>query len=371
MAEELWKIAAQFAGGREIATVRELGGGNVNDTFLVTCVDGAPRRFVLQRINTEVFRDVGAVIDNICLVTRHVGQRLATHRAAGDQMRWEVPELLASVDNSFLVRDRAGHPWRAMRYIEGAVPLERATTPAQARQAGKALGRLHALMGDLPLAGLRVTLPGFHQTPGYLRHYEQVLSSGCSHAPAELTYGKAFIEARRSFVPVLEQARERGELVPRPIHGDPKLNNILVDVDNGGALGMVDLDTLQPGLLHYDLGDGLRSCCNPAGEETPDLGRVEFCMTRCEAFLASYCAEMAFCMAPADYDYLYAATRLIALELGLRFFTDYLAGDVYFKTSRPGHNLHRALVQFRLVECIEALEPEFRRLVAGLQAVQP
>ena len=357
MIETPHEIAAHFADGREVESVSELGSGNVNDTFLIQCTGNGTDRFVLQRLNTLIFKDVEAVISNIRVVTGHVRKGRAA--AAG----LELPTLLATGEGAYLFKDQVGNFWRAMRYIEGVVALDKAESPEQAGQAGVALGRMHALMLDIPVETLRTTLPGFHQTPLYLRHYQEVLRRVKPVGKAAIRYGMAFIEDRQEFIPVLEEARAQGKLVLRPIHGDPKLNNILVDAGSGKAKGMVDLDTLQPGLLHYDLGDCLRSCCNPAGEEAIDLERVKFSLDFCRAILGGYCGEMGRFMTNVDFEYLFAAVRLIALELGLRFFTDHLEGDVYFKTNHPGHNLHRALVQFRLVEEIERQEPEFKQLV--------
>ncbi|HEX9714588.1 MAG TPA: aminoglycoside phosphotransferase family protein, partial [Desulfurivibrionaceae bacterium] len=158
----------------------------------------------------------------------------------------------------------------------------------------------------------------------------------------------------------------RGELHPCPIHGDPKLANILFSRDTGRAVSLIDLDTVKPGLLHYDLGDCLRSCCNPAGEEAP-LTEVSFNLAYCSAILRGYLPQVAPFFSVADYHYIYDAVRLIAFELGLRFFSDHLAGDIYFKVKRPGQNLQRAMIQFALCQSIEAQENEIRNIVRDCQ----
>jgi Ser/Thr protein kinase RdoA (MazF antagonist) len=165
---------------------------------------------------------------------------------------------------------------------------------------------------------------------------------------------------------VLEAALARGELQHRPIHGDPKINNVMIDETSGKAIGLIDLDTVKPGLIHYDIGDCIRSCCNAAGEETTDLESVGFDLNLCEAMLEGYINVARGFLSEWDLHYLPDCIRLIPLELGLRFLTDHLEGNVYFKTDRPSHNLQRAAVQFKLVQDIENQMPALQRLIQRL-----
>jgi len=175
-----------------------------------------------------------------------------------------------------------------------------------------------------------------------------------------------FIRDREQFCSVLEQARHRGELTIRPIHGDPKCNNVMLDQSSGEAIALIDLDTVKPGLIHYDIGDALRSCCNPAGEECEELDQVVFSMDLAQAMLQGYLSEAQSFLSPWDLHYIPASARLISFELGLRFFTDHLNGNVYFKANHPTHNLERALVQFRLTESIEGQFQQLEHLVNEL-----
>lgn len=175
-----------------------------------------------------------------------------------------------------------------------------------------------------------------------------------------------FIEARRDFAQTLQQALDRGELKLRMMHGDPKVNNIMIDDFTGKGTAMIDLDTVSPGLIHYDFGDALRSICNNAGEDEQNLSKVVFDLDLCEAFCKGYMAHARAFLTDADRRYLYDSIRLITFELGLRFFQDYLAGSVYFKIRHPEQNLNRARVQFRLCESIEARERMIRDLLARL-----
>ncbi|MEK7206864.1 MAG: phosphotransferase, partial [Pseudomonadota bacterium] len=184
-------------------------------------------------------------------------------------------------------------------------------------------------------------------------------------ANQDLLYCLQFVETRWNLTRVLETARRDGKLAVRVIHGDTKLNNFLFDITSGKAVSLIDLDTVQPGLIHYDIGDCLRSCANPAGESLADIGTVHFDLDISRAILRQYLAETKGFLTQVDYDYIYDAIHLIPFELGLRFLTDYLEGDSYFKTEWRGQNLHRAMVQFRLTESIERNERAIRSLVAG------
>jgi Ser/Thr protein kinase RdoA (MazF antagonist) len=238
----------------------------------------------------------------------------------------------------------------------------------QAGEVGRALGTFQALVSDLPAERLADTLEGFHVTPLYLRHYDEVLERRGARGSPEVDRCLRSVAERRDRVQVLEDARSQGRLLLRPIHGDPKVDNVLFDDATGRAVCLIDLDTVKPGLVHYDVGDCLRSGCNPLGEETERWQEVRFEADLCRALLGGYLPAAGTFLTEWDYEYLYDAVRLIAFELGLRFFTDHLEGDVYFRVGRPDHNLTRALVQFRLAESIEALEPAIRAIVRDLRS---
>ena len=223
------------------------------------------------------------------------------------------------------------------------------------------------LISDLPTETLAETLPGFHIAPDYLAAYDRILVEAKPEPSPELNRCLEFVAVRRHSIAVLEDAKARGELQLRPIHGDPKVNNILLDAITGQAISLIDLDTVKPGLVHYDIGDCLRSACNPLGEETEQWQQVSFDCDRARALLQGYLAAARDFLTERDRAYLYDAIRLLAFELGLRFLTDYLAGNVYFTIRYPTHNLARALVQFQLAASIEAQESLIRAAIQDLQ----
>lgn len=346
--------------------VREHGNGNVHDTFLVTVDSPVSPRFILQRMNTRVFSRPDRVVANMRTLGDHVSGRLHGIPIPAGR-RFEVPRLLRTRDGGDHWIDGDGSFWRAMTFIENSRSFDSIQTTGHARETGWALGMFHALVSDLPPDSLFDTLEGFHVTPLYLRRFDAVLARHGAPDSPMVKECLRHVDRGRNRVNVLENGRERGQLKVRVIHGDPKVNNVMVDSLTGRAVGIVDLDTVKPGLIHYDMGDCLRSCCNPLGEETDRLESVRFAPDLCRAILEGYTSAAGPSFSNHDRVFLFDAVGLIAFELGLRFFTDYLEGDVYFKTTHREHNLMRALVQFRLVESVELQEKTIRNIIAGLK----
>ncbi|HSH13530.1 MAG TPA: aminoglycoside phosphotransferase family protein [Desulfurivibrionaceae bacterium] len=368
---ELMQVAgaavAALLPGRELFGFEPLGSGHINDTLLVTFAAGTPRQAVLQRLNRAVFPEPEKIMANLVVLADHLAARLALEPPGGADPR-VVVRPLGGVAGQPYFRDPGGDFWRLITYVGDAENKERLDTPEVAREAGRGLGVFHRLVADLEPSRLADTLPGFHVAPAYLAAYDRLLAAGRVGAglPGE-TNCHAIIEAHRELAGVLEEAVGRGVLHPRVIHGDPRLANLLFDRVSGRAVALVDLDTVKPGLLHYDLGDCLRSCCNPAGDDPEDLAAVRFDLEIGRHLLTGYLAEAGATLSDSDYQFVYPALRLLAFELGLRFFSDHLAGDRYFRVARPGQNLHRALGQFRLLAEIEAQEEQIQSLIAEVR----
>jgi Ser/Thr protein kinase RdoA (MazF antagonist) len=361
--ENLNHIAEQFKPGGNVIKVKEFGNGNINDTYIVTLENHAENKFVLQRINTHVFKQPKFIMQNMRTFTEHVHQRVRTEGHA-----WEAPRVISAKDGQDFFIDAEDNFWRAISFVDHAQSHDIIKDLHHAHEVGHALGTFQNLISDLPIESLADTLEGFHITPRYLQNYYWVLMKNGTHTSPEVKHGMKFIEDRREFAHILENASERGELPLRPIHGDPKVNNVMIHTETGKAVSIVDLDTVKPGLVHYDIGDCLRSGCNPLGEDAEDWEAVHFDPEIGSAILEGYLTEARAFLTTADYDHMFNAIRLIAFELGLRFFTDHLAGDVYFKVKYPGHNLHRALVQFKLTESIEAHEADIRHIIKSTVA---
>lgn len=365
--ETLAAIAHQFTPDPVPLEIQPCGNGNINDTFLVTAPSSTTTRFILQRINTQVFRQPQLVMQNMRTFTEHVRDRLACDPLRPG-CRWQVPQVLLTKDGQDCWIDASGQFWRAISFIEDSETFDTIQDLDHAHEMGAALGRFHDLVSDLPPEKLVDTLTGFHITPSYLQIYDGVLATQQRFFPSpEVSYCLGFVDARRAFATILEDAKAQGKLPIRTMHGDPKVNNVMFDTATRVAISIIDLDTVKPGLVHYDIGDCLRSACNPLGEETHQWERVRFEPDLGEAILRGYLSASGSFLTPHDYDYLYDAIRLIAFELGLRFLTDYLAGNIYFKVKHPDHNLARALVQFKLTESIEAQAFPLRTLLQDLR----
>lgn len=362
--ENLSIIADQFALFGQVQSVQPFGSGNINDTFLVTQNSLNKKNFVLQRINTQVFHQPQFVMRNMRIFTEHVNQRL---KKMSLNRRWEVPEVLLTKDGQDHYCDTNGSFWRAISFIEASESFDTMHSGEQAREIGYALGMFHNLISDLSPQKLADTLEGFHITPLYLNHYNEVLATATPRQSPEVNYCLDFVEKHYSLAPILENAKASGQLPLRLMHGDPKINNVMFDTSTKKAVSVIDLDTVKPGLVHYDIGDCLRSGCNPAGEETENWQSITFDTDICKEILQGYLSVAKEFLTENDYIYMYDAIRLIAFELGLRFFADYLAGNVYFKVKYPEHNLARALVQFKLTESIEAQQATIQKIIKDIK----
>ncbi|BAY64584.1 aminoglycoside phosphotransferase [Calothrix brevissima NIES-22] len=363
-ASHLQAIAEQFTIQGKVRDIQAFGSGNINDTFLVTLNGETAQHFVLQRINTQVFRQPELIMHNMCTFTEHIRQRLQKQPL---NRRWEVPRVLFTQDGKDNWKDANGAFWRAISFISNSQSFDTMSDRAQAGEVGYALGMFHNLISDLPPEKLADTLEGFHITPRYLEQYNQVLATTSVEKTAEVNYCLQFVSDRQNFVHTLEDAKATGKLPLRLMHGDPKINNVMFDTVTGLAVSVIDLDTVKPGLVHYDIGDCLRSGCNPSGEETADWQSVVFDTDTCQGILQGYLSVAKAFLTENDYVYMYDAIRLIAFELGLRFFTDHLAGNVYFKVKYPEHNLARALVQFALTKSIETQESQIRAIIQDVK----
>ena len=360
-------MAQQFNVAGRLVNVEPTGAGNVNDTYLaIFRTTFSEQRFILQRINRNVFPQPELLMANMRLITEHVHERLEEEAEEADRI-WQLPKVIPTHQGNDLAQDEDGDSWRAISLIASATSYETVQNLDHAREAGVVLGQFQRLIHNIDPLTLHDTLEGFHQTPRYFEKLDNALATpegkqrlDCSRE-AQACY--QFIRERRDWCTILENARANGELCDCPIHGDPKVANVMIDDFTGKGTAIVDLDTVKPGLVHYDFGDCLRSCCNPAGEETLDLSSVYFDTDLCEAIVRGYMSQAGDFMSDADRHYLFDAIRLISFELGLRFFADYLAGNVYFKVTHEGQNLNRARVQLKLTKSIETRESVIRRIL--------
>jgi len=341
------------------------GSGHINDTFAASYSQAGCRvRYLHQRINHRVFRQPRQLMENIARVTRHAGEalRLSGVREASRRALTIVPTPAGEP----CFEDAEGNFWRTYYFIENAASFDKVENPRQAREAARAFGEFQGLLADLSGERLHETIPNFHHTRSRFNAFAQ------AHAEDPLGRARAaheeiqFALQRESMVDALIDLQGRGELPERVTHNDTKLNNVMFDTASGQAICVIDLDTVMPGLALYDFGDMVRTATSPALEDETDLSKVTMQMPMFEALAAGYVEATRSFLTPAEKARLAFSGKLISFEIGLRFLTDFLQGDTYFKTKRPGHNLDRCRTQFKLVESIEAQEDTMRRLVDAL-----
>lgn len=352
MTADLYRIAQEFCGGQTVNSITGLGNGLINDTFQVNTEAAA---FVLQRINQQVFPRPELLMSNLQQLDRHIRQQ------APAAVRLKIPQVLHTSKQLVFFQDQEQQFWRALELIPSVESREHLSKRTEAEQIGFALGHFHRLCSTLPTGQLHDTLPGFHIAPNYFQHYQTLLQAPLAgKSDKHFDYCQTFIENFRDNIDTLENAKQQGQLIERVIHGDPKLNNFLFLKDSDNIVSLIDLDTVKPGLVHYDIGDCLRSCCHRPENNSFDLDI-------CTAILSSYLQEAGIFFTPADYDFLYDAILLIPFELGLRFFSDYLAGNIYFKVKEPRQNLQRAVAQFHLCESIAGQRLQIEDIILGLR----
>lgn len=353
--------AAMFDFGGEVTSVVPYGNGHINDTYAVTCsLAGGSVRFILQRLNPVVFPDRAGLMRNMIAVTEFL--RKAVIRDGGDPER-ECLRLIPLKDGSPYLTDESGDVWRATQFIENTDAYLVAESPEMFASAGEAFGKFMARLGGFDASSLFEVIPRFHDTPD---RYARFLASLERNAAGRMDEAKdeiAFVRERGEGCSVITDALERGEVPVRVTHNDTKLNNVLIDTATKEAVCVIDLDTVMPGSMLYDFGDAVRVGCSTAKEDERDLSLVDFDLGLFRAFTEGYLAGAGRSVTAAELGLLPDAARLMTFECGMRFLTDFLDGDTYFKTAYPEHNLVRARTQFKLVRTMERLCPEIVRAV--------
>ncbi len=362
---EAINIASIFVPKADIHTVEPFGKGLINSSWVIHCKHSNPQKIFLQRMNRHVFSNPELIIDNLQILHSHI----ATLPVPKPNARvLEFPALIQTQNGAAYHIDDDGEYWRAFRFMENTQTLSRIQTPQQAREIGYVLGRFHALLCDVEIDQLETTLPDFHVTPNYLLDFDQTYQqSRLTQTCVEMQQCLIYIERFREYAGTLEQAKSAKLLPIRLTHGDPKRDNILFDKKGQQAISLIDLDTMQPGLIHYDIGDCLRSCCGTVANGEHQFSSMTFDLTLFESILESYLEQTQKIITPIEYDWFYAAILLIPFELGLRFLTDYLNGNIYFKIEHPQQNLQKALQQFTLAADIEAKKTSIQATIQQLK----
>ena len=337
------------------------GMGNVNDTFQVTFDQGGVRlHYILQRINSNVFHDPVGVMENIDRVTNHI---LTKVRKAKMETKKRTLRLLRSRDNKPYVLDEDGNYWRAYVFVENARAYEVLETPEQAYMIAEAFGEFQKQLVDLPGGRLNETIPDFHNTPKRFERLEEAIRKDVRGRAASVASEIDFALSLKEEAGTLLRLHKSGDIPERITHNDTKSNNILIDDLSGEGVCVLDLDTVMPGLSLYDFGDMVRSATNSAGEDEVDCEKVWMRFDLYEGLFKGFLKSADGFMTSAEKENLPLAGKIITTEIGIRFLTDYLEGDTYFKIRRPLHNLERCRNQFKLVQSITEQMPEMLKLL--------
>jgi hypothetical protein len=362
-------IGDQFAIHGTFVECKENDSGHINTTYLVTYenTDGSQQRYILQRINDNVFKTPQAVMRNVECVTRHInGKVLRVKKGMGGQ----TLNLYPSRDGRFSVKGPHGGVWRCYNYIEGCRTYDVVENARQAYQAALAFGSFQDLVSDLPPCEIEETIPDFHHTP---KRFQRLMDVAKADELGRLASVRAEFEMiceREAITGTLIDLMQQGKIPVRITHNDTKINNVMIDAETDVAVCVIDLDTVMPGLSLYDFGDLVRSAVSPAEEDQQNLSRVCVRMPIYEALVAGYLEAAGNFLNDLEVDHLAFSGKLIALEVGIRFLTDYLEGDVYFKTQREGHNLDRCRTQLALVKEIEKHEATMQDFARRAQAAR-
>lgn len=343
---DLQGIATQFELGGRFVSADRYGRGHINDTFVVSVEkDHGNMRFILQRINRHVFRDPGPLLHNIRRITEHLASKSDDSRAC--------LTLVTSHDGVPFYQDEEGSYWRAYRFIEGACTYDEVESRSQAREAAAMFGQFQNQVSDLPGPRLHETIRDFHNTPARYRQFHTARAvdahDRARHCIPEIEWALAHEQAAGSLLAL----QEAGEIPERVTHNDTKLNNVMFDEQSGKALCVIDLDTVMPGLALYDFGDLVRSATMTAAEDETDLSKVGMRMDYYEALVDGYLSTTISFLTDVEIENLAISGRVITIETGLRFLTDYLSGDEYFRIQRPDQNLDRCRAQFALAASID------------------
>lgn len=356
IADGFIELFSRFALEGTLESAQAYGSGHIHETFLLKTRERECPDYILQRVNHHIFKDIPRLMENIVRVTEHLRRKISA--IPGSDPGREVLTIVPARDGRSFHQDGDGNFWRCYVFIDHQRPSDRVKDPEHACEAGKLFGRFIHLLADLPGPPLHETIPGFHNIELYLRKFSEVLQADPFRRNVQAANEIALVQSRAWEMKRILRLGEDGRIPLRVTHNDTKFNNILFD-KRGRALCVIDLDTVMPGYVHYDFGDMIRSGCNRSREDEPELERVGMDIHLFAGYVGGFFESFAGGLSAEEISHLAFSAKLFAYMIGLRFFSDFLAGDRYFKITHPGHNLQRARVQFRL---LEDMERQFRQM---------
>ena len=354
-------LAAYDFGGQLVGAVR-YGSGHINDTFVVHTQPGEDpcRRFILQRISSAAFKHPDEVMAHIVGVTSFLGEKI---KEAGGNPARETMSVWATKSGENFHTDSEGGAWRVYPFVEDTICLQKAETPELFAASARAFGKFQRMLKDYPADTLYETIPKFHDTEDRLAKLKAAVAADVMGRVEEVGPELKFVQEREADCSVALSALRDGRLPLRVTHNDTKLNNILIDRESGEGICVIDLDTVMPGLAINDFGDSIRFGANHSAEDERDLTKVNFDLELFDVYAAGFLEGAGGALTETELDYLPWGAKLMTLECGIRFLTDYLEGDHYFRIHREGQNLDRCRTQFKLVSDMEAAWDDMKAVV--------
>jgi len=354
-------IFSKFDTKDEACSIVPFGGGHINGTYLVT---GNKGKYTLQRLNTNVFREPEFVMHNVCAVTDYLSKKI--RESGGDPLR-ETLNVIRTKDGNTYYYDGEYGFFRVFTFVDGARSYDKVERPEHFFNAARAFGKFQNMLSEFPAEELCETIPNFHNTVSRYYDFEGAVKSDRVSRAKEVSDEIAFIRERKPLASKIVDAIETGRIPLRVTHNDTKYNNILIDDESGEAICVIDLDTVMPGSGLYDYGDSLRFGASTADEDEPDISKVSFDLELFRVFTRGYIGELYNTLTDEEYELMPYAPMLMAYEVGMRFLSDHLNGDIYFKISREGHNLDRARAQLKLVADMESKIEEMKKIVNDIK----
>ena len=363
MTYDLKNIFEQFKAEGTYLIGEPYGSGHIHDTFRIKTAEADRDDYILQRLNNKIFKNIPELQNNIERVTVHLKEKLS--RIPGANIKRECLALIPSFDGKSWLLDNNGNYWRLYIFISNHRSYNIVDSTDKAYEGGKAIGRFQAMLADMPGGPLFETIPKFHDIENRLRILEEKIKEDPAGRVKELEYEiKEYLSRGEEMKTILRLGRE-GKIPLRITHNDTKFNNILLD-EKDKALCVIDLDTVMPGYVHYDFGDAIRTVTNTAAEDEKDLSKVEMNIDLFEAYAKGYLSETGKTLNSTEIEYLAFAPKLITYTIGVRFLTDYIDGDNYFKIHHPLHNLQRTRAQLKLVMSMERQYEEMKKIIRRL-----
>ena len=360
--KQLQEISRKFQIYGEILHAETLKIGHINETYTATYDQGGTRvRYIHQKINRNVFKNPVAVMKNVMRVTTHIRKKQES-RGVRDATRRSLV-VIPTRDGRSFYQNGDQEVWRTFVFVEGVETYEAVQSPEQAFQAGRAFGEFQYLLVDLPGERLVETIPSFHHTRRRFLALQQAIEKDHYNRAKDAKTEIDFALKHEPIVDVILDAMAKGRIPERVTHNDTKFNNVMLDVLTGEAMCIVDLDTVMPGCALYDFGDMVRTTTSPTLEDEPDLSKVKMQMPMFKKLADGYLSTAGQFLTKPEKALIAFSGKLITFEIGIRFLTDFLSGDTYFRIHRPAHNLDRCRTQFKLVESIEKQEESMQKYV--------